>query len=520
MYRYQCWENCELLQANFHIWGSICKAELCPLAQPLKEGFSHPKRYPGCQEACKFHRESPQEKQVEPVIKARGEEVLKIEKGVAKWPRPTSVSSESPLVYIVMRKKADSSWTQIIQTADRSVALPADSIATNIRVLVVNPDGLVTMYSPPISIHEKLNDSVVSRIMAGVSTRKSERISINTPKSNTWELKEVSLIHQKVLVLAEVSWEPRLRHTVYLVTWEVDGGGLKGNLFTDSTCVTLSLWPDTIYHIQVEVVSKTDKSVPLVLDTHKATQVSFDIPQTSQNPLLFNEYKNEKPKITPELPRITPEDTLKSKSTEMSIQISHTIDKLIHNPSVARKIFSNEKSRKDVSLEEQIDTPKANLKSPPRISGSLSSILVQSADAEASEMIDTRQKTELVFGSATAIILFLIISVLLVLKTRRKSVEVGQVQSEKIVIDSGTGFQPIVVVSSEVTGSQQPTRPSTPTTKDSNNQLNWRNNLFVTCSHDRVIDNQLNQSQVCPPSAVADSLRGNLVDRGPSEIPV
>ena len=68
---------------------------------------------------------------------------------------------------------------------------------------------------------------------------------------NTWELREVSLIHQKVLVIAEVAWEPRVTRGVYLVTWEVDGGGLKGNLFTDSTCVTLSLWPDTIYHIQV-----------------------------------------------------------------------------------------------------------------------------------------------------------------------------------------------------------------------------------------------------------------------------
>lgn len=61
----------------------------------------------------------------------------------------------------------------------------------------------------------------------------------------------MSLIHQKVLVIAEVAWEPRVPRGVYLVTWEVDGGGLKGNLFTDSTCVTLSLWPDTIYHIQV-----------------------------------------------------------------------------------------------------------------------------------------------------------------------------------------------------------------------------------------------------------------------------
>ena len=74
-----------------------------------------------------------------------------------------------------------------------------------------------------------------------------------------WTLRQVSLIHQKVLAIAEVSWPAQYpasvalgsRPAVYLVTWEVDGGGLKGNLFTDSTCVTLSLWPDTVYHIQV-----------------------------------------------------------------------------------------------------------------------------------------------------------------------------------------------------------------------------------------------------------------------------
>jgi hypothetical protein len=67
-----------------------------------------------------------------------------------------------------------------------------------------------------------------------------------------WNLREVSMIHQKVLVIAEVAWDARQVHRpAYLVTWEIDGGGLKGNLFTDTTCVTLSLWPDTAYLIQV-----------------------------------------------------------------------------------------------------------------------------------------------------------------------------------------------------------------------------------------------------------------------------
>lgn len=76
--------------------------------------------------------------------------------------------------------------------------------------------------------------------------------------SEVWNLREVSMIHQKVLVIAEVAWDARQVHRpAYLVTWEIDGGGLKGNLFTDTTCVTLSLWPDTAYLIQVSKPSST-----------------------------------------------------------------------------------------------------------------------------------------------------------------------------------------------------------------------------------------------------------------------
>lgn len=71
-----------------------------------------------------------------------------------------------------------------------------------------------------------------------------------------FELRVVSLIHQKSLVIAELKWDeiggnPNLE---YLITWELTGGGLKGHLVTDSTSVTLSLWPDTTYRIQVSRV--------------------------------------------------------------------------------------------------------------------------------------------------------------------------------------------------------------------------------------------------------------------------
>lgn len=68
-----------------------------------------------------------------------------------------------------------------------------------------------------------------------------------------FELRVVSLIHQKSLVIAELKWDEigGNPNQDYLITWELTGGGLKGHLVTDSTSVTLSLWPDTTYQIQV-----------------------------------------------------------------------------------------------------------------------------------------------------------------------------------------------------------------------------------------------------------------------------
>lgn len=147
-----------------------------------------------------------------------------------------------------------------------------------LRVLVVDPQGLVTIYSPDetsLRENKKKKKSINTEIKA--TTSKTTTTDSDAP----WVLKEVSLIHQKVLVIGEIAWEPKANRGVYLVTWEVDGGGLKGNLFTDSTCVTLSLWPDTVYHIQVELVSRNPgvenlKSEMMDLDTGRALKVSTE----------------------------------------------------------------------------------------------------------------------------------------------------------------------------------------------------------------------------------------------------
>lgn len=251
-------------------------------------------QFPGCQEACRFHAEaSTRAQQTQPVIHTKGEGVIRVAGASASWPRPSSIDLTTPLVFVVMRKSETGPWRQIIQTLDLTTRVPlnSDQGGAMLRVLVVDPQGLVTIYSPDEASsqeNKKKKKTINTEIKA--TTSRSIATDVDTP----WTLREVSLIHQKVLVIGEIAWDPKTTRGVYLVTWEVDGGGLKGNLFTDSTCVTLSLWPDTIYHIQVELVSKTPgvenlKSEMMDLDTGRAQKVSTE----SQEDLNIISSKNE-----------------------------------------------------------------------------------------------------------------------------------------------------------------------------------------------------------------------------------
>jgi hypothetical protein len=152
---------------------------------------------------------------------------------------------------------------------------------TSIRVLVVSPQGLESIYQPqkdapttttPNNPLEEIQKSWGKMMKVGEEEEVGEESEVKVHEQeeeeeeekvteesevDPWDLKRLSLIHQKSLVIAELSWEPVkvMEEQEYLITWELDGGGLKGHLVTDSTTVSLSLWPDTLYHIQVRPLS-------------------------------------------------------------------------------------------------------------------------------------------------------------------------------------------------------------------------------------------------------------------------
>uniref|UniRef100_A0A182PI03 Uncharacterized protein n=1 Tax=Anopheles epiroticus TaxID=199890 RepID=A0A182PI03_9DIPT len=74
--------------------------------------------------------------------------------------------------------------------------------------------------------------------------------------------------------------EPHLQqYHQCLVSWEISGGGLTGNLLTETSKVELSLWPNTKYHVHVTCRNKeTDaliRSSSLLVDTSEAIIVSL-----------------------------------------------------------------------------------------------------------------------------------------------------------------------------------------------------------------------------------------------------
>ncbi|KAL5277976.1 hypothetical protein ACFFRR_002922 [Megaselia abdita] len=105
------------------------------------------------------------------------------------------------------------------------------------------------------------------------------------------------------LVLTDIAWDQAITNQSKqcLVTWEVSGGGLMGNLLTDSSTVELSLWPNTVYNVEVTCKHKETggmrRSLKLIVDTSKLignsvilhqpnidiNQIASSFPSTSTN---------------------------------------------------------------------------------------------------------------------------------------------------------------------------------------------------------------------------------------------
>nr|XP_053655857.1 uncharacterized protein LOC128704748 [Cherax quadricarinatus] len=134
---------------------------------------------------------------------------------------------------------------------------------------------IITPYAP--TTHPKsITKASLASSQSQSSGEHSETNGIEVNGGEMWPLLHEAEVEDSGLVAAHVWWPPQSpRGGDYLVTWEVEGGGLKGHLYTDLPEVDLTLWPETVYHVQVELVTgprgEDVTSVQLTLDTHNIT---------------------------------------------------------------------------------------------------------------------------------------------------------------------------------------------------------------------------------------------------------
>nr|XP_053638890.1 uncharacterized protein LOC128693300 [Cherax quadricarinatus] len=266
---HECWGRCELLAANFPIWSITCRQpHICD---------------PGCETACAFHSSHP--KSVVPLSQHNSRLTLVFSGSTAQW--TLSRGRDAPreqVVFALFTRTPGKSWGLRLQTADFGTGLGDLSSGADMKLVAVAESGvlsvIITPYTPPTLPESVIkSDFESSHSQAPGEHQVKTNIEVEAAAVRWLLLHEVEL-ESSGLVAARVWWAPQHPSEDYLVTWEVEGGGLKGHLYTDLPEVNLTLWPQTVYHVQVELITgprgDAVTSAQLTLDTHNITLTHAD----------------------------------------------------------------------------------------------------------------------------------------------------------------------------------------------------------------------------------------------------
>ncbi|GAB6023643.1 hypothetical protein CHUAL_008410 [Chamberlinius hualienensis] len=295
---FMCWDTCELLKENFVVWGEMCRASnIC---------------YPGCQQSCGFYLkekipEITANKKFNQLSFLNSIEIIARTKTVLlSWGRPIGEKEKQNLAYIVLQRRQHSKkWHQLTQTAERSYEIDNDMLISSkwidFKIIAVTENGqmgqIMTPYLNPnanMMLHDEKQAGEVSiseynyeNFQTELETNKQNKLAeSNSQASPLFKPTLLFLRSNNKLgsVDAVVGWPSSINPTVkgnFLVTWQVEDGtfDITGHLYTDSTTVTLSLWPNTVYSVQIEttVADQKIKSQPLIINTKEIYMQSNDI---------------------------------------------------------------------------------------------------------------------------------------------------------------------------------------------------------------------------------------------------
>lgn len=192
------------------------------------------------------------------------------------------------VVFAVFGRTGTQAWRSLLQTSAPTASLAALAPGDDLKLVAVAESGvlsvIITPYDPPPHLKSGIT---IPRPHVNLDRLHTNDIDIGS--EGVWALRHKAEVESSGLVAVRVWWPSvRSRGTDYLVTWEVDGGGLKGHLYTDLTEVDLTLWPNTVYQVQVEAVTgplgRPLRSGHLTLDTHNISLVAHAT--NHQNQLL------------------------------------------------------------------------------------------------------------------------------------------------------------------------------------------------------------------------------------------
>ncbi|CAL4161357.1 unnamed protein product, partial [Meganyctiphanes norvegica] len=261
-----CWETCNLLLSNFPIWGRVCdQSDLCSQ---------------GCQSSCDW--DALHKRSLVPLSQHNSRLTLVFSGTRAQW--TLTWARDAPrenVVFALFTRTQGKSWYLRLQTADLGTELQDLQHGSEMKLVAVAESGvlsvIITPYAPQSHVDTIVKPSGIAT-KARIALDRVQNNKINLESDEAWPLLHEAEVKGSGLVAARVWWAPQSnRGGDYLVTWEVEGGGLKGHLYTDLPEVDLTLWPETIYHVQVELMTgphgQTLQSSQLTLDTHNITLV-------------------------------------------------------------------------------------------------------------------------------------------------------------------------------------------------------------------------------------------------------
>ena len=178
-----------------------------------------------------------------------------------------------PTVHLVLGRDRAEKWYEVNQTETLKTIIAHHTLAKleELLVVAVGPHGVLGSAKVPV---------VESQLVSCALDRETPQLGSKA----TFNLALESLKTEGGLTKATLSWNaPELQHnldsaTRFLVKWQqVPQGFISGNLYTNSSSVSLSLVPDSTVVVEVEVLGAAGvSSSQLFINTHTQAEIVFN----------------------------------------------------------------------------------------------------------------------------------------------------------------------------------------------------------------------------------------------------